>query len=189
MARTLTRQNQDFTKKTLDFEESFGPLNGKPKLAQSTNGVFGKDELRKTGTWITQTNLTLLIIVPFLTIMVLWMTRNWRGQAAEWKIVDDVIDEADVEQKQETNWLHHLFIGFDLRVLIWALASGLAVGIFTWMIIYMDSVEPGINPPTPISPSKLREVSGHNFHMGYVMAIINGVVFFVIGIWWQQKVA
>ena len=40
--------------------------------------------------------------------------------------------------------------------LIRAAICGLIMMGFTWFIIYKDSSIPGINPPTPFSPSKQR---------------------------------
>ncbi|XP_024946373.1 uncharacterized protein LOC112495179 isoform X2 [Cephus cinctus] len=40
--------------------------------------------------------------------------------------------------------------------LIRAALSGLAMMGFTWFIIYKDSSIPGVNPPSPFSPSKQR---------------------------------
>lgn len=40
--------------------------------------------------------------------------------------------------------------------LIKALMSGLATTGITWFIIYEDSNVPGVNPPSPFSPSKKR---------------------------------
>lgn len=36
------------------------------------------------------------------------------------------------------------------------LASGLAMTLFTWGMVYYDSREPGVYPPTPFSPNKSR---------------------------------
>ncbi|XP_044769229.1 ADP-ribosylation factor-like protein 6-interacting protein 6 isoform X2 [Neomonachus schauinslandi] len=34
----------------------------------------------------------------------------------------------------------------------------------------------GMFPPTPLSPAKFKKLTGHSFHMGYSMAILNGIV-------------
>ncbi|XP_076349247.1 uncharacterized protein LOC143246430 isoform X2 [Tachypleus tridentatus] len=58
-----------------------------------------------------------------------------------------------------------------------ALGTGITVSLFTWMIIYLDSCQPGIQPPSPFSPRKIRASSGHTFHTGYILALVNGVLF------------
>lgn len=60
---------------------------------------------------------------------------------------------------------------------------GALVTAFSWMIIYLDSDIPGVNPPTPLSPSKNR--TGYQMHvkhqysLSYLMTIINGFAVFV----------
>jgi hypothetical protein len=36
------------------------------------------------------------------------------------------------------------------------LLCGISITIFTWLIVYLDSDVPGVNPPTPFSPSQER---------------------------------
>lgn len=40
--------------------------------------------------------------------------------------------------------------------LLKATMSGLVITGFTWFILYKDSSEPGVNPPSPFSPSRQR---------------------------------
>lgn len=69
---------------------------------------------------------------------------------------------------------------------MFAAAFGLLVASFTWYVIYLDSSIPGVNPPTPFSASKKRYRGGvsqakeRRFHLGYVTAMVSGVVAFLI---------
>lgn len=60
---------------------------------------------------------------------------------------------------------------------------GALVTVFSWMIVYLDSDIPGVNPPTPLSPRKNR--TGYQLHasnqysLGYLMTIINGFAVFI----------
>lgn len=47
---------------------------------------------------------------------------------------------------------------------------------FTWMCVYLDSSVPGVNPPSPLSPQKIRIQSGHTFHLNYVFAVLLGLL-------------
>ncbi|XP_067141281.1 ADP-ribosylation factor-like protein 6-interacting protein 6 [Centruroides vittatus] len=61
---------------------------------------------------------------------------------------------------------------------------GIVTTIFSWMIVFFDSFMPGISPPSPLSPSKYRKQSGHNFHTAYVMALANGVACSILMSYW-----
>ncbi|KAF2895623.1 hypothetical protein ILUMI_10553 [Ignelater luminosus] len=49
---------------------------------------------------------------------------------------------------------------------------------FTWLMVYLDSEVPGVQPPSPLSPSKYKIRSGHTFHLNYVFAVVVGVFIF-----------
>ncbi|XP_067843547.1 ADP-ribosylation factor-like protein 6-interacting protein 6 [Heptranchias perlo] len=68
--------------------------------------------------------------------------------------------------------------------LILALVAGLSCCSFSWTLTYFDSFEPGMFPPTPLSPARFRKLTGHSFHMGYNMAILNGITTALAVIWW-----
>ncbi|XP_078084466.1 ADP-ribosylation factor-like protein 6-interacting protein 6 [Mustelus asterias] len=68
--------------------------------------------------------------------------------------------------------------------LILALIAGLSCCSFSWTLTYFDSFEPGMFPPTPLSPARFRKLTGHSFHMGYNMAILNGITTALAVIWW-----
>uniref|UniRef100_A0A8C5PRQ9 ARF like GTPase 6 interacting protein 6 n=1 Tax=Leptobrachium leishanense TaxID=445787 RepID=A0A8C5PRQ9_9ANUR len=60
---------------------------------------------------------------------------------------------------------------------------GLSCCSFSWTVTYFDSFEPGMFPPTPLSPARFRKMTGHSFHIGYTMAILNGIVAALTVIW------
>ncbi|XP_022242704.1 uncharacterized protein LOC106460300 isoform X3 [Limulus polyphemus] len=49
---------------------------------------------------------------------------------------------------------------------------------------HFDSCQPGIQPPSPLSPRKIRASSGHTFHTGYILALVNGVLFSALALIW-----
>lgn len=51
---------------------------------------------------------------------------------------------------------------------------GALASYFTWQFMYLDSATPGINPPSPLSPVKYRALSGSNYHIGYMFAVVVG---------------
>ncbi|KAG8432327.1 hypothetical protein GDO86_016826 [Hymenochirus boettgeri] len=64
-----------------------------------------------------------------------------------------------------------------------SLIAGLSCCSFSWTVTYFDSFEPGMFPPTPLSPARFRKMTGHSFHMGYTMAILNGIVAALTVLW------
>ncbi|XP_030639237.1 ADP-ribosylation factor-like protein 6-interacting protein 6 [Chanos chanos] len=79
--------------------------------------------------------------------------------------------------------------GSEVRILgFWSLLvlsslAGISCCSFSWTLTYFDSFEPGTFPPTPLSPTRLRRLTGHSFHLGYNMAILNGIVAALTVIW------
>nr|XP_056717152.1 ADP-ribosylation factor-like protein 6-interacting protein 6 [Euleptes europaea] len=86
-------------------------------------------------------------------------------------------EKGKTDESIETNLL-----GF-WSLLILALVSGLSCCSFSWTVTYFDSFEPGMFPPTPLSPARFRRMTGHSFHVGYSMAILNGVVAALTVVW------
>ncbi|XP_032793730.2 ADP-ribosylation factor-like protein 6-interacting protein 6 isoform X3 [Daphnia magna] len=73
-----------------------------------------------------------------------------------------------------------------LAVLVLPCFYGLSMVLFSWLLVYYDSTIPGVFPPTPISPKKHRLQSGHTFHLGYLLGLINGIIVFGITLWQQM---
>ncbi|XP_055069289.1 ADP-ribosylation factor-like protein 6-interacting protein 6 [Misgurnus anguillicaudatus] len=69
-------------------------------------------------------------------------------------------------------------------ILILSSVAGLLCCSFSWTLTYFDSFEPGMFPPTPLSSARFKRMTGHSFHMGYSMAILNGVVAALTLIWY-----
>ncbi|KAG9471791.1 hypothetical protein GDO78_022747, partial [Eleutherodactylus coqui] len=68
-------------------------------------------------------------------------------------------------------------------LLVLSLFAGLSCCSFSWTVTYFDSFEPGMFPPTPLSPARFKRMTGHSFHMGYTMAILNGIVAALTVLW------
>jgi len=73
----------------------------------------------------------------------------------------------------------------EFHILIRPSLYGIFILWFSWLLIYFDSKIPGVYPPSPISPKKHRNVSGHTFHLNYAIGLINGLMTFCL-ILWQQ---
>ncbi|XP_016107211.1 ADP-ribosylation factor-like protein 6-interacting protein 6 [Sinocyclocheilus grahami] len=69
-------------------------------------------------------------------------------------------------------------------ILVLSSLAGVLCCSFSWTLTYFDSFEPGMFPPTPLSSARLKRMTGHSFHMGYSMAILNGIVAALTLIWY-----
>uniref|UniRef100_A0A670IM09 ARF like GTPase 6 interacting protein 6 n=1 Tax=Podarcis muralis TaxID=64176 RepID=A0A670IM09_PODMU len=91
--------------------------------------------------------------------------------------------EEKARKSQETpQCMGYRLLGF-WSLLVLSLMSGLSCCSFSWTVTYFDSFEPGMFPPTPLSPARFKRMTGHSFHMGYSMAILNGIVAALALVW------
>ncbi|XP_067116701.1 ADP-ribosylation factor-like protein 6-interacting protein 6 [Osmerus mordax] len=68
-------------------------------------------------------------------------------------------------------------------VLVLSVLAGLSCCSFSWTLTYFDSYQPGMFPPTPLSSAYLRRLTGHSFHVGYSVAVLNGIVAALTVVW------
>ncbi|PSN38766.1 hypothetical protein C0J52_08886 [Blattella germanica] len=70
---------------------------------------------------------------------------------------------------------------YESRWILFPVLAGVGMTVLTWYTIYIDSCIPGVKPPTPFSPNRNRLYSSTpRFHMGYIVAIANGLLVFLI---------
>lgn len=86
-----------------------------------------------------------------------------------------IVKELHAENLKNEDDVHTGLLGF-WTLLIISLTAGFSCCSFSWTVTYFDSFEPGMFPPTPLSPARFKKLTGHSFHMGYSMAILNGIV-------------
>ncbi|XP_069791629.1 ADP-ribosylation factor-like protein 6-interacting protein 6 isoform X2 [Narcine bancroftii] len=98
-------------------------------------------------------------------------------------IVYIVFRELRWEKENRESGIKTGFLGL-WSALILAFTAGFSCCSFSWTLTYFDSFEPGMFPPTPLSPVRFRKLTGHSFHMGYNMAILNGITTALAIIWW-----
>ncbi|XP_026157407.1 ADP-ribosylation factor-like protein 6-interacting protein 6 [Mastacembelus armatus] len=68
-------------------------------------------------------------------------------------------------------------------ILVLSVFVGCICCAFSWTLAYFDSYQPGMVFPTPLALAHLRDVSGHGFHLGYGVAILNGIMATLAVIW------
>ncbi|XP_028928065.1 ADP-ribosylation factor-like protein 6-interacting protein 6 [Ornithorhynchus anatinus] len=97
-------------------------------------------------------------------------------------IVYLVVQELRAEKSKTEDGMETGLLGF-WTLLVISLTAGFSCCSFSWTVTYFDSFEPGMFPPTPLSPARFKRLTGHSFHMGYSMAILNGIVAAVTVAW------
>ncbi|ELW48966.1 ADP-ribosylation factor-like protein 6-interacting protein 6 isoform X2 [Tupaia chinensis] len=86
-----------------------------------------------------------------------------------------IVKELHAETLKNEDDVDAGLLGFWTLFII-SLTAGFSCCSFSWTVTYFDSFEPGMFPPTPLSPARFKKLTGHSFHMGYSMAILNGIV-------------
>ncbi|XP_048201432.1 ADP-ribosylation factor-like protein 6-interacting protein 6 [Perognathus longimembris pacificus] len=153
---------------------SSGPLGGRlpllegdgsPVLPEKRNGIFpvAKGSRAQACRWPVQV-LSILCSLLFAVLLAFLL-------AIAYLIVKDL----HAENLKNEDGGNAGLLGF-WTLLIISLTAGFSCCSFSWTVTYFDSFEPGMFPPTPLSPARFKKLTGHSFHMGYSMAILNGIV-------------
>ncbi|XP_071381904.1 ADP-ribosylation factor-like protein 6-interacting protein 6 [Centroberyx affinis] len=68
-------------------------------------------------------------------------------------------------------------------ILVLSVSAGFICCAFSWTLTYLDSYKPGMVFPTPLALSQLRHAPGQGFHVGYTVAVLNGIMATLTVIW------
>ncbi|MBN3286686.1 AR6P6 protein, partial [Polyodon spathula] len=63
-------------------------------------------------------------------------------------------------------------------LLVFSLSAGLACCSFSWTLTYLDSFEPGMFPPTPLSPACFRYDISVTLHYSLCLLLYSGFITF-----------
>ncbi|CAH6788604.1 ADP-ribosylation factor-like protein 6-interacting protein 6 [Phodopus roborovskii] len=138
---------------------------GSPVLPEKRNGIFpataaARSQARR---WPVQV-LSILCSLLFAGLLAFLLA-----------IAYLIVKELHAENLKNEDDVDTGLLGF-WSLLTLSLTAGFSCCSFSWTVTYFDSFEPGMFPPTPLSPARFKKLTGHSFHMGYSMAILNGVV-------------
>ncbi|XP_005315852.1 ADP-ribosylation factor-like protein 6-interacting protein 6 [Ictidomys tridecemlineatus] len=138
---------------------------GSPVLTDKRNGIFPAATRSRTQArrWPIQVlsifcSLLFAILLAFLLAIAYLIVKELHAE--------NLKNEDDIDTGLLGFW----------TLLIISLIAGFSCCSFSWTVTYFDSFEPGMFPPTPLSPARFKKLTGHSFHMGYSMAILNGIV-------------
>ncbi|XP_039956943.1 ADP-ribosylation factor-like protein 6-interacting protein 6 isoform X2 [Bactrocera neohumeralis] len=79
-----------------------------------------------------------------------------------------------IEMQEVLKWAHEHQLYATLSPMI----CGICLAFFSYMLVYLDSDVPGLNPPSPFSPVKqtyFRERRSA-LHLGYIIALASGLI-------------
>ncbi|XP_016006583.1 ADP-ribosylation factor-like protein 6-interacting protein 6 isoform X1 [Rousettus aegyptiacus] len=138
---------------------------GSPVLPDKRNGIFFADARSRSQArrWPVQI-LSILCSLLFAILLAFLLA-----------IAYLIVKELHAENLKNESDIDTGLLGF-WTLLIISLIAGFSCCSFSWTVTYFDSFEPGMFPPTPLSPARFKKLTGHSFHMGYSMAILNGIV-------------
>ncbi|XP_027276231.1 ADP-ribosylation factor-like protein 6-interacting protein 6 isoform X3 [Cricetulus griseus] len=138
---------------------------GSPVLPEKRNGIFPATAATRSQTrrWSVQV-LSILCSLLFAGLLAFLLA-----------IAYLIVKELHAENLKNEEDADTGLLGF-WSLLTLSLTAGFSCCSFSWTVTYFDSFEPGMFPPTPLSPARFKKLTGHSFHMGYSMAILNGIV-------------
>lgn len=138
---------------------------GSPVLPEKRNGIFPATAAARSQPrrWPVQV-LSILCSLLFAGLLAFLLA-----------IAYLIVKELHAENSKNEDDVDTGLLGF-WSLLTLSLTAGFSCCSFSWTVTYFDSFEPGMFPPTPLSPARFKKLTGHSFHMGYSMAILNGIV-------------
>ncbi|XP_067439493.1 ADP-ribosylation factor-like protein 6-interacting protein 6 [Thunnus thynnus] len=93
-----------------------------------------------------------------------------------------ILTELRAERVRGEDGTEERMLGF-WSILVLSVLVGCICCIVSWTLTYMDSYQPGMMFPTPLTLSYLRDSSVHGYHMGYGIAVLNGIMAMLTVIW------
>ncbi|KAM9334052.1 ADP-ribosylation factor-like protein 6-interacting protein 6 [Symphorus nematophorus] len=96
-------------------------------------------------------------------------------------LIYPILRELRAERVRGQDGTEQRMLGF-WSVLVLSVLAGCLCCVFSWTLTYLNSQKPG-----PLSPAltltHLRDVSAHGFHLGYGVAVLNGVMALLTVVW------
>lgn len=97
-------------------------------------------------------------------------------------LVYPIIKELRAERVRAEDGTEQRMLGF-WSILVLSLLAGCICCIFSWTFSFLDSFQPGMLFPTPLTLERCRDGSGRGFLMSYGVAVLNGVMAMLTVIW------
>ncbi|KAM7365244.1 hypothetical protein PAMP_016189 [Pampus punctatissimus] len=97
-------------------------------------------------------------------------------------LIYPVLSELRSERVRGEDGTEVRMLGF-WGILVLSVLVGWICCVLSWTLTYLDSYRPGMVFPTPLTLTCFRDVLGHGLHMGYGVAVLNGIMAMLTVIW------
>lgn len=97
-------------------------------------------------------------------------------------LVYPILKELRAERVRGEDGREERMLGF-WTILVLSAVVGCICCVFSWTLTYLDSYQPGMAFPTLLTLPHFRDVYDHGFHMGYGVAVLNGIMAMLTAIW------
>ncbi|XP_068560767.1 ADP-ribosylation factor-like protein 6-interacting protein 6 [Cebidichthys violaceus] len=93
-------------------------------------------------------------------------------------LIYPILKELRAERVTAADWTEQSVLGF-WSILVLSVSVGCICCVFSWTLTYLDSYQPAVESPLV----HWRDVSDHGLHMGYGVAVLNGIMALLTVIW------
>ncbi|KAF3706412.1 ADP-ribosylation factor-like protein 6-interacting protein 6 [Channa argus] len=93
-----------------------------------------------------------------------------------------ILKELRAERVRGENGTEEKVLGF-WSITVLSLLVGSTSFIVSWTLTYFDSYQRGMVFPKPLALAHFRDVSGEGLHVGYGVALLNGIMAMLTVIW------
>ncbi|XP_008278000.1 ADP-ribosylation factor-like protein 6-interacting protein 6 [Stegastes partitus] len=97
-------------------------------------------------------------------------------------LVYPIVKELRAERVRGEDGTEQRMLGF-WSILVLSVLVGCICCVLSWTFTYLNSYQPGMVFPTLLTLAHFRDGSGHDFHMSYGVAVLNGIMAMLTVIW------
>lgn len=138
------------------------------------NGKYSNG-IKTTGTTVVADPKLRIVLLATVVLLILYKIC---ALSMSYTSTERLIDISDyLQQRLENVWEYVLEPDNQSRFV--PILCGIALSLFSWILVYLDSNIPGIHPPSPFSPrskEKYRRQKVSSMHIGFITALASGVV-------------
>ncbi|XP_059184067.1 ADP-ribosylation factor-like protein 6-interacting protein 6 [Centropristis striata] len=97
-------------------------------------------------------------------------------------LIYPILKELRAERVRGEDGTEQRMLGF-WSVLVLSVLVGFICCVFSWTLTYLDSERTGVALGAPLTLAHFRDISGHGFHFGYGVAVLNGIMAMLTVVW------